>query len=299
MQSHSPHRRAGVQHREGTWRSALPYAVPWRRHGSCLLSFRLYEGLVERAARPGYAGPGAAETAEDGDKAFVSGADRSPSPRPSTGEQQVRKECGFSQVLVDNLKAHRLQITKAHLADDFGVAFDLALYALCVDLRDRGYRARPLDLRAVETRPSSSLNDLAGTPADRVLEAREKTLELDWLSLPPAEGFAALAALPSEAKQKTKSGGGSATGASGEREAFARPPRRPPMPHPVPAHKSFADRSGPYQEITDKIIAELEQGRLPWVRFASPFARRVKPYLSGEMRTRLQDSWHRTYKMDI
>jgi hypothetical protein len=27
--------------------------------------------------------------------------------------------------------------------------------------------------------------------------------------------------------------------------------------------------------------------------------RRVKPYLSGEMRTRLQDSWHRTYKMDI
>src|SRR5215471_19171287 len=25
----------------------------------------------------------------------------------------------------------------------------------------------------------------------------------------------------------------------------------------------------------------------------------VKPYLSGEMRTRLQDSWHRTYKIDI
>src|SRR6516165_12584601 len=25
----------------------------------------------------------------------------------------------------------------------------------------------------------------------------------------------------------------------------------------------------------------------------------VKPYLSAEMRTRLQDSWHRTYKMDI
>ena len=37
----------------------------------------------------------------------------------------------------------------------------------------------------------------------------------------------------------------------------------------------------------------------PWVRFASPLARRVKPYVSGEMRTRLQDSRHRTYKMDI
>ena len=38
------------------------------------------------------------------------------------------------------------------------------------------------------------------------------------------------------------------------------------MPHPAPAHKSFADRNSLYQEITDKIIAELEQGRLPWVQ---------------------------------
>ena len=57
------------------------------------------------------------------------------------------------------------------------------------------------------------------------------------------------------------------------------------------------------------IMRKTEQGYLThysalvrdgphWVRFASPFTRRVKPYLSGEMRTRLQDSWHRTYKMD-
>jgi antirestriction protein ArdC len=54
-------------------------------------------------------------------------------------------------------------------------------------------------------------------------------------------------------------------GAPGEREAFAarcgdRPclTRRPPT-KPSP--------TGPlYQEITDKIIAELEQGRLPWVQ---------------------------------
>jgi antirestriction protein ArdC len=38
------------------------------------------------------------------------------------------------------------------------------------------------------------------------------------------------------------------------------------MPHPAPAHKSFSDRTSRYQEITDKIIAELEQGRLPWVQ---------------------------------
>jgi antirestriction protein ArdC len=38
------------------------------------------------------------------------------------------------------------------------------------------------------------------------------------------------------------------------------------MPHPAPAHKSFTDRNSLYHEITDKIIAELEQGRVPWVQ---------------------------------
>jgi antirestriction protein ArdC len=38
------------------------------------------------------------------------------------------------------------------------------------------------------------------------------------------------------------------------------------MPHPAPAHKSFADRNSLYQEITNKIIRELEQGRVPWVQ---------------------------------
>ena len=38
------------------------------------------------------------------------------------------------------------------------------------------------------------------------------------------------------------------------------------MPHPAPAHKSFADRNSLYQQITDKIIAELEQGRVPWAQ---------------------------------
>jgi hypothetical protein len=34
----------------------------------------------------------------------------------------------LSQSLVDDLKAHRLQIMGTHLAGKFGVAFDLALY---------------------------------------------------------------------------------------------------------------------------------------------------------------------------
>ena len=38
------------------------------------------------------------------------------------------------------------------------------------------------------------------------------------------------------------------------------------MPHPAPTHKSFTDRTSLYQEITDKIVADLEQGRVPWVQ---------------------------------
>jgi ParB family transcriptional regulator, chromosome partitioning protein len=82
------------------------------------------------------------------------------------------------------------------------VAFDLALYSLGVALFDHGYRARPLDLRAAETALRSSLNDLGNTPADRLLEAQRQALDIGWLSLPPAAGFAALSALSPEAKQR-------------------------------------------------------------------------------------------------
>jgi ParB family transcriptional regulator, chromosome partitioning protein len=158
--------------------------------------YRLHEGLVERSAIG----------AEDGDDDEMVGftARDTEIPRCSQGaEQALRKQCGFSQLLVDDLKAYRLQITRAHLAADFDVAFDVALYALRVDLFERyDYRSHPLDLRAIETPLRSSLNDLAGTAADHLLEARGRALDLDWLKLPPAESFAALAALPSEAKQR-------------------------------------------------------------------------------------------------
>ncbi len=179
------------------------YAEKDRAIAGCIVTigddgeFRLHEGLVERSAI--HAGDtGCDETVE-----FEARENEEISRYSPSAERALRKECGFSQRLVDDLKAHRLQIARAHLAADFAVNFDLALYALCVDLFERfGYRSHPLDLRAIETPPRSSLNDLGGTPADRLLEAQGRGLDLDWLKLPPAKGFAALAALPSEAKQR-------------------------------------------------------------------------------------------------
>ena len=134
--------------------------------------FLIHQGLIERAAAAVAADTGEHGDGEpDGDEADdFSRGPRTPTTamsgqrgRAMSPEQQIRKQCGFSQGHIDDLKAYRLQITRAYLAGDFAVAFDLALYALCTDLIDRGYRDRPLDLRATETPLRSTLNDLAGT----------------------------------------------------------------------------------------------------------------------------------------
>ncbi len=195
--------------------SLAVYAKKDRARAGCIVTigddgeFCIHQALVERSATRSASAAGSTGAEDDGDdEASISshtdneGNDAS-TPRP-TSEQKLRKECGFSQLLVDDLKAHRLQITRAHLAGNFDVAFVLALYSLCVDLLDRfRYHANPLDLKAIEATPRSSLNDLAGTPADRLLQAHRPTaLDLEWLQLPPAEGFAALSGLPPESKQR-------------------------------------------------------------------------------------------------
>src|SRR3546814_20513151 len=104
---------------------------------------QVYEGLIPRDEL-------------SGDNDDVSGEEpgEMPPDRPAeaalSGEQAVRKAHGFSQVLIDDLKAHRLQVTKAHLAQDFETAFDVALYSLCIGILHLGYRPNPLDLRAVQ-----------------------------------------------------------------------------------------------------------------------------------------------------
>jgi ParB family chromosome partitioning protein len=172
--------------------------------------FLIHQGLIERAAAADagvHEQEGGEPDGDDGDDRphdphTLTTVMRDPRGRAMSPEQQIRKACGFSQGHVDDLKAYRLQITRAYLADDFAVAFDLARFALCSDLIGHGARDRPLDLRAIETSLRSTLNDLAGTAADRLLTAREAALDTAWLDLPPAQGFAAHSALPAEAKQR-------------------------------------------------------------------------------------------------
>jgi ParB family chromosome partitioning protein len=193
------------------------YSRKDRKRAGCIVTigddggFCLHQGLIDRSTihntdtGAGDAGDRAGTGHdEDFDPEMSSGDGDEGALRPSSGaELALRKELGYSQSLVEDLKAHRLQITRAHLAGSFDVAFDLALYTLCVDLfRESGNKARPLDMRATEANPRSSLNDLSSTIADRLIEAHGVALDLDWMKLTAAEAFAALTALPLESKQR-------------------------------------------------------------------------------------------------
>jgi ParB family chromosome partitioning protein len=197
---------------------AQVYAKKDRAIAGCIVTIdqdgrlEILKGLVERSARrrgcAGTANSGA-ELAEDAsgeeqDLEIDAAGDEAPVHTAGNNDDggDAAEDAGFSRVLMDDLTAHRLQITKAHLAGDFSAAFDLALYALCGELLQGGTRARPLDLKAADTRPRSSLGDLAGTAADRLLEAHSQALDVEWLTLPPAEGFHVLCALPLDAKQR-------------------------------------------------------------------------------------------------
>jgi ParB family chromosome partitioning protein len=180
-------------------RRRTAYSDENRKRAGCIVTighdgdFQVYEGLIPRDELSG----------DDGVAGEQSGGALSdePAAAPLSGEQAVRKAHGFSQVLIDDLKAYRLQITKAHLAGDFETAFDVALYSLCIGILHLGYRANPLDLRALQSHEHSSLDDLRDTPAAERLAAGREGLDLASLSLPPAEGFARLGALSSGAKQ--------------------------------------------------------------------------------------------------
>ena len=162
------------------------FAEADRRRAGCLITIgpdgllRVLQGMIDPADR--------AIVADGVDPAGPDAATETPKGR------------GFSQALIDDLKAHRLQIAKAHLAQDFAVAFDLALFTLCRAVLGFGYTVSPLDLRAVPTREASSLDDLDGTPAAVLLAAQREALSLAWLSLPADQGFQSLCALPDEAK---------------------------------------------------------------------------------------------------
>ena len=186
------------------------YSAKDRARAGCIVTigddgeFCLHQGLVERAAR---------RNGADGRRS------RSRSRRRRTTMIAVRQR----RMRTASRPAPRLSAEQAHAqgmrlqpgagrrsqgapaADHPGasgrristVAFDLALYALCVDLFGRSATAR---VRSICGQPKlrRAARSTISPARRRTASSRRRAaaLDLDWLPLPPAEGFAALAALP-------------------------------------------------------------------------------------------------------
>ena len=128
-----------------------------------------------------------------------------PPARPDA-EAEARKETGVGIGLGDDLRAIRTALVKAHLAKDFGAAFDLMLFQMGRAVFTPGYHDHALDIAVRETpdRPPLRANDDAFStmsPGEAMLADRS-SLPFDWLTMEDdGEAFAALRALPDAGKQ--------------------------------------------------------------------------------------------------
>ena len=129
-----------------------------------------------------------------------------PPARPDP-EAEARKEAGVGIGLADDLRAVRTALVKAHLAEDFGAAFDLMLFQMGRAVFTPGYHDHALDIAMRETpdRPPLRVNDDAfgdWSPGEAMLADRS-SLRFEWLEIDDRqESFAALRALPEPDKQR-------------------------------------------------------------------------------------------------
>ena len=129
-----------------------------------------------------------------------------PPARPDP-EAEARKEAGVGIGLADDLRAVRTALVKAHLADDFGAAFDLMLFQMGRAVFTPGHHDHALDIAVRETpdRPPLRANDDTfheSSPGEAMLEDRS-SLRFEWLEIEDgAESFAALRALAPKDKKR-------------------------------------------------------------------------------------------------
>ena len=182
---------------------------------------QLVQGLVRPEDIPAAQANDATDTAQSGtgDDAAASTGDGTsgiqapafsgpamPHARPDA-EAEARKEAGVGIGLGDDLRSIRTALVKAHLAEDFGAAFDLMLFQMGRAVFTPGYHDHAFDIAVRETpdRPPLRANDDSfadASPGEAMLADRSH-LSFDWLAMEDdGEAFAALCALPEADKQR-------------------------------------------------------------------------------------------------
>ena len=196
---------------EALQKARQPYAAADQAIAGCVVtighdgSLRVEKGLV----RPEDI-PVAAEQTEDPADGDAEIAVTRPKVTPPTSSAPVpisdpattlRKADGISASLADDLRASRQHILRAHLAADYDVAFDAMIYALCEQALSRSYGTEALNISVSPFLAQNRETLHADTVAQKMLDALEQDLAVEWMTLEKPDDFRAMSALPLPQKQ--------------------------------------------------------------------------------------------------
>ncbi len=196
---------------EALQKARQPYAAADQAIAGCVVTIghdgalRVEKGLVRPEDIPVAAEQ--TEDAADGDAGIeVSGPNVTPptssAPLPvSDPATTLRKADGISASLADDLRASRQHILRAHLAADYDVAFDAMLYALCEQALSRSYGTEALNISISPFLVQNRESLHADTVAQKMLDALEQDLAVEWMALEKPDDFRAMSALLLPQKQ--------------------------------------------------------------------------------------------------
>ena len=121
-----------------------------------------------------------------------------PEDQVTEADSSADKPGTYSARLVEDLGHTRLEIAQQHLAQDVECAYDVMLFTLARAVLKTGSMCdRPLDICFTTTLPHNWSEESDTTGAELSPE-----IDMGWLELAPAAGFAALSALPMADKQR-------------------------------------------------------------------------------------------------
>lgn len=208
---------ARIREIEAIQEANVAYTVEDHKVAGCIVSIshngepRLETGLVRPEDIPKPVETDVEVDAEDG---ATSEGDNSPSGPaielpaamsrpdvPLNATDAARKAQGMPRSLADDLRATRHQIIRAHLAADYGTAYDVMLYAMVISVLGSYRSQSPLDLSLRPATTTASREVLKDTIAERMLDALNDGLNIAWMEAKAPEDLAQLSALPEPDKQ--------------------------------------------------------------------------------------------------
>jgi ParB family chromosome partitioning protein len=196
---------------EALQKAGQPYAAADQTIAGCVVTIghdgtlRVEKGLVRPDDIP-MVQEDAKDAGADGNQAAITRPNVTPptssAPVPvSDPATTLRKADGISASLADDLRATRQHILRAHLAADYDVAFDAMLYALCEQTLSHSYGTEALNISISPFLAQNRETIHPDTVAQKMLDALEQDLAVEWMTLEKPDDFRAMAALSLPQKQ--------------------------------------------------------------------------------------------------